>query len=118
MDEGCLAEALGYAVGQDGALFWIRPFIDDVADRARVDYVVACPIAIELGFDIDDHGYLHRAKRRGERHPGAKLNEAAVRKIRAGLAAGESMESLARRFGVKSPAIRKIRDGVTWRHVK
>ncbi|MBY8976861.1 hypothetical protein KHP62_13655 [Rhodobacteraceae bacterium NNCM2] len=57
-----VAEPVGYHVAEDGTLHYLRPFIDDVADAAMVDYVVACPIVIALGFQIDDAGYLRRAR--------------------------------------------------------
>jgi len=54
----------------------------------------------------------------GERQWDARLTAAEVADIRALLASGEvSVSVVARRFGVTPPAIRKVRDRVTWRHV-
>ncbi len=53
----------------------------------------------------------------GELNPHAKLNADSVRAIRLRLANGEGRESLAREFGVKNWAIRRIELGRTWRHL-
>ncbi len=57
----------------------------------------------------DRHGFL-----RGEAQPRAKLNDNAVREIRA---SSESTAALARRFEVSWPVIGAVRNGKTWRHV-
>lgn len=54
---------------------------------------------------------------RGVESPRAKLNDEAVIKIRADLAAGKKMKRLAEEHGVSYWTIRDIKDGVTWRHV-
>lgn len=54
---------------------------------------------------------------RGERSGTAKLTESAVRSIRAALASGESMGSVARRIGVGHGTVHAIAVGRTWRHV-
>lgn len=51
---------------------------------------------------------------RGEWHASAKLNEAAVRYIRA---SAESRAALARRFGTSPVAIRMAALGETWKHI-
>lgn len=58
------------------------------------------------------------AKRRnkfGERHPDAKLTEAAVREIRA---SNDKQSSLAKRFGVCPSHISRVKSGEEWRHVE
>lgn len=52
---------------------------------------------------------------KGERHGMAKLNERAVRHIRE---SGEDEHALAKRYRVKVGAIRNVRLGRTWSHVK
>lgn len=54
---------------------------------------------------------------RGERHGQAKLTEAAVREIRAAVAAGHGPTELARRFGVSRQRIRGIVKRIEWKHV-
>jgi len=51
---------------------------------------------------------------RGERHPQAKLTEAAVREIRD---CDATLAQLAERFGVGVPTVQKARVGETWKHV-
>jgi DNA-binding transcriptional regulator YiaG len=72
-----------------------------------------------------DHFFLGTPKRnaedmvekgrslRGERNPKAKLDEQAVREIRA---SSGSNPAIARRFGVSASTIHKIRTGQSWRH--
>ena len=52
--------------------------------------------------------------RRGETNPHAKLTEGDVRLIRGSV---ESHTALAVRLGVSDTTIRRIRQGVKWRHV-
>ena len=57
--------------------------------------------------------------RRGDKHPHAKLTEHVVRTVvRPRLAAGDTIASVARRTFMGESAIRSIRDGKTWVHVK
>ncbi len=55
---------------------------------------------------------------RGEDHYNAKLSKADVLTIRARVAAGEAVASVARDYGVRWSAIHKIRSGVTWKCVE
>lgn len=52
---------------------------------------------------------------RGEDHPAAKLDDAAVREIRR--RAGDRASSLAQEFGVAPITIERVRARVTWTHV-
>lgn len=54
---------------------------------------------------------------KGERNPHRKLTDAAVREIRAAIAAGESNAQIAIRHGVTDGAIWFIRKGIAWKHV-
>jgi hypothetical protein len=54
---------------------------------------------------------------RGEAHPKSRLTATQVRDIRIRLAAGESMNSIARLYGVSHPAIKAIATGKTWKHL-
>lgn len=63
------------------------------------------------------HKKLHGTEQTGERCPSAKLTDAAVRAIRAGRAAGESLDVLALRHGVCSGTIRSVERRLTWKHV-
>jgi len=54
---------------------------------------------------------------RGERNGKAVLTEDDVRSIRIRAASGESQASLSREYGVKKPAIDKIVNRRTWKHV-
>lgn len=63
--------------------------------------------------DADKHN--HGTATIGERNPGAKLTEDAVREIRA--SRNESSGALARRFGVSPRAIRFVLANETWGHV-
>jgi hypothetical protein len=55
---------------------------------------------------------------RGEAQPGAKLNNAKVRRIRMLLALGAGRRSLALRFGVSYDTIRLIEKRLHWGHVQ
>jgi hypothetical protein len=65
------------------------------------------------------HGARTKPERvcRGEGHPDAKLNEAAVREIRRLARGGWSYRGLSRRFGVSDVAIRLAVLGKSWSHV-
>jgi hypothetical protein len=52
---------------------------------------------------------------RGEKHPKAKLSDAAVAFVRS---SGDTIGAMARRFGVTKKTLRAARRGDTWRHVK
>lgn len=54
---------------------------------------------------------------RGSRHHQAKLNERKVREIRALAAAGQSLRSLAERFGVSDTLVGYVVKRKFWRHV-
>lgn len=56
--------------------------------------------------------------RRGTSHANAKLDEAAVRKIKAALGKGTSQRTLSREFRVSPACIWAIKNGRTWRHVE
>lgn len=55
---------------------------------------------------------------KGQRLPGAKLDEAKVIEIRARLKQGDKPKDIAASFGVWSHTIRNIKRGITWNHVK
>jgi hypothetical protein len=55
--------------------------------------------------------------RRGEAHPGARLTEDAVRRIRAMHESGSAQRAIARQIGVSATAVRDVVSGRTWRHV-
>jgi len=71
--------------------------------------------------DMESRGRRGRGYRRrlriGSAHHKAKLHEGLVPTIRVRVAAGESMCSLAREFGVTPAAIRQLFLRRTWRHV-
>lgn len=54
---------------------------------------------------------------KGSKHSKAKLNEAAVRLIRARLQRGETPRSIANDYSVSAAAIKNIRSGHCWSHV-
>lgn len=54
----------------------------------------------------------------GSKNPASKLLEPEVIDIKARLRRGESLISIARRYGVKYQAISHIRDGRNWPHIK
>jgi hypothetical protein len=53
----------------------------------------------------------------GTNHRDAKLTPDSVRLVRQAITAGESLNSIGRRFGVSPAAILQIKRGQTWRHV-
>ena len=64
---------------------------------------------------------LHDAIKNGKKPIGeqvynSKLTEEAVRFVRANLHIGD--HNLAKRFGVSAAAVKQVRDGVTWKHVR
>lgn len=65
------------------------------------------------------HGLVKNPERaaRGEQHGSAKLTDDIVREIRASHAAGASINSLARKYGVNKRGIQFIVRRKTWRHV-
>ncbi len=56
--------------------------------------------------------------KRGIKNPRAKLSEDNVREIRALLADGVTQDDLAAQFGVAQVQIWRIKEGITWKHVK
>jgi group I intron endonuclease len=60
----------------------------------------------------------HIGRHVGEANEKAKLNDDAVRDIRRRLVDGESGFSIAKFYGVHRQAIYRIRDRITWKHVK
>lgn len=54
---------------------------------------------------------------RGERHPHAKLTDAAVREVRARLARGEHGADVARALGISHSRVSAIKHGRAWTHV-
>jgi len=69
--------------------------------------------------DSIKHGtrYDPSLETRGESHPFAKLKEKEVREIRGRRAAGESIKTLAREFGVHRNHVSKVARGFAWKHV-
>ena len=56
-------------------------------------------------------------RRKGESHPGAKLNDDLVRIIRSRSGAGESLRKIAENLGVSRGAVSHVLSGETWKHV-
>ena len=56
-------------------------------------------------------------RRKGESHPGAKLNDDLVRIIRSRSGAGESLRKIAENLGVSRGAVSHVLSGETWAHV-
>jgi len=56
-------------------------------------------------------------RRKGESHPGAKLNDDLVRIIRSRSGAGESLRKIAENLGVSRGAVSHVLSGETWSHV-
>lgn len=77
------------------------------------------PAHLKTGTQRDNY---HDAKRKGRNTRGsvgnAKLTEIDIPKIRERLKGGETLDSVARDFGVSSYPIFAIRKGIAWRHVK
>lgn len=79
------------------------------------------PDHLFLGTQADNVADMHAKGRdrkrglKGSLHHQAKLNDQAVREIRAN---SDSDAVIAKRYGVSSPTIHAIRVGKTWRHVK
>jgi hypothetical protein len=67
--------------------------------------------------DMHARGRSVRGDQRGERHGMAKLDDDAVRKIRALLRAGASQQSVADRYLVHRRTIGRILSGKNWSHV-
>jgi hypothetical protein len=63
--------------------------------------------------DMEKHG----KRSRGENHTSAKLTKKQVVTIRKQRTRGETLASLSDSFGVSTAQIRRIVDGVEWRHV-
>jgi hypothetical protein len=86
--------------------------------------VPACvnPDHLFLGTGADNVADMVRKGRgrvpRGVRHPRAKLTPPDVLVVRSMLRAGVSACAVARRFGVTEAAVRSIRDGRSWAHVR
>lgn len=66
--------------------------------------------------DAIRHGTINRNGMQGEAHPRAKLSDAAVLAIRA--ANDASTEQLASAYGVSRSAIKSVRSGKSWTHLK
>lgn len=64
------------------------------------------------------HGVGHTHPMHGERHYKAKLNDDAVRIIRGEPDDTDTVKKLAARFGVTTAAIRFVKRGLTWKHVR
>ena len=67
--------------------------------------------------DMVDRGRGHNKHARGSALPFAKLTEEKVVAARHARDAGESVPSLARRFGVSSSAMEQVISRKTWKHV-
>ena len=53
----------------------------------------------------------------GSQNPAARLTEETARQVKAKLAAGVSVQSLAEEYDVAIPTIKNIKNGYSWRHV-
>ncbi len=93
-----------------------RPLSDGELTRHKCDNRKCInPRHIEVGSHLDN---VRDMDSRGRRVTvWLKLNEGDVVKIRERLAAGETMQAIARSFSVRPSTIAKIRDGKTWKHV-
>jgi len=75
---------------------------------------------LELLTPSDNVKHAHRTglhSLKGTRNNNAKLTERDVQTIRAALTSGEAGRSVARRYGVATTTISKIRLGKRWQHV-
>lgn len=91
------------------------PIPSDVVVRHGCDNPPCCnPLHLELGTQVDNVRDRDSRLRqtRGARHPRAKLNEEAVRRIRND---ARSAAAVAREYGVSRSAISDIRNGKNWR---
>lgn len=96
------------------------PIVDDLHVLHRCD-VPCCvnPAHLWLGTNAqnvkDKVAKGRGASMKGERHPGAKLDEVTVRFIRESL---ESSRSLAKKIGIDRTTVGYIRKGKLWSHVQ
>ncbi|HWL69164.1 MAG TPA: HNH endonuclease [Geminicoccus sp.] len=60
---------------------------------------------------------IHGTQLEGNQHPNAKLTDDEVRQIRAARAAGETLKSIAARYGVHFSLIQYIEQRKVWKHV-
>lgn len=113
----------------------VGPIPRGVVVRHRCDNPPCCnPAHLEPGTVADnnadavrrgrtasgDRNFAHRHPellKRGTAHPNAKLNDQAVREIRAALVGGETQRAIAARYGVDQQIVRRIGCGQLWRHV-
>lgn len=100
-----------------------RPVPTGLLVRHKCDNSICCnPAHLEIGTHKDNaHDRYERGRdnhARGTRHGIAKLNEAAVREIKALLKTGLSQRKIAARFGVTQCPISEIKSGKGWRHVE
>jgi hypothetical protein len=58
--------------------------------------------------------YAHGTMSRGEKHPFAKLTEAAVRRLRSG---ESSAKEIAEEFGMDRSAVNSVKRGEKWKHI-
>lgn len=89
---------------------------ENMADKVRKNRHAKGSVVAHYG---DQHWTRSRPElvRRGETHPCSKVGLGEVEQIRAASANGESIKSLARRFGLSRGAVYAIATGRTWRHV-
>lgn len=67
--------------------------------------------------DMDERGRRRNNPRSGDAHANSKLTSAIVLEVRRAHQAGETISSLADRFGVSKPAMTAAIRGKTWRTV-
>ncbi len=89
------------------AHLWLGTNTDNQQDASRKG---------QLAFGTRNGRYTKpETTKRGEQHGMSKLTEAAVREIRQ---SNEPSALIAARFGLKGRAVRYVREGITWKHVK
>lgn len=102
---------------------------DDLVSQMRLSDDMDSEWAARIGVDAYTVGQARRGKTwkhvqtpprkgvrpAGSKNPAAKLTECAVIEIRAALATGEKLKTLAEKFGVSGSTIALIRDGKKWR---
>lgn len=97
--------------------------LNDVKADNRVENLAWGSGAENMG-DWVGNGYLSKSGERvvflsryGESNPMSKLKTADVKTIRLELKRGASVYGLSKRFGVSTNHIKRIRDGLSWKHV-
>jgi len=85
--------------------------------RSTVSLIVRGKVWRYAGGPIGKRQHAPRAKARGVRHGGSKLDPAKVREIRRRFAEGESATSIGRSIGVVAETVRSVARRKTWKHV-